>query len=1270
MAKTFHGKVQTNFAFLMSAYSTCKINWINNFPSSIQGRVEDTLDALIVLEACRQGVLPRINRRLLAAERGEALSANPTKFDDMYPNDSESSSPTFPLASPHSQQVNTSSRLNYTNDVKEEIPNPSLITPGSVFVFDEKESGICRWTDGRIWSPSRICGNFLVYRELFRKLTNEKCWNSNDKAKMKNGSGLKDKALKDKVAKDNLVVLGCMKGTFVLKKDGLIKKTICVRGLEVLSPEELRKLNNQGNRGRVGKRGKGSQPPIFKMGDTQHLVCYERAGAMYDLHRPKEYLELLELPLSKTFITKQKYRNPICILPLAPGEEPIDPYDEYIRNTRVAESRSSGKDTDGDINEQSTTASGALSIDNQKPASKRVSRRNLKTKPSYTKTNLSDKDETIKAEFARTISNNNNSDTEIVSQGHGSTSGSEYKEHMGQPTYSTELIQRFSHPYSTRGRSKILEYQDQSLNFSKYDRNNLQSYIMDNRSGGFKIQESSHAGQNTESISQKNLESSDHIFEDPSSTATGRSISISRIESDSIQSVCSTRNHFLSVHGIKRNGEWRLCTGSDTTPVGFPGYYSSLRYDTVRRTQDSTDEWHNNSDSRDSDPRLNSQVFQAASRESADANRSNTETIDRSELNDINCSGHDSSISESSPRSNRGPESVVIVKCEAPSPKSVHSLNPAHYSTVSSPALGYWSGSSLSSGRSLSSSLSLSPQNTAEKLLDEVLTGDQSSESAKLMSIQEQQNQLELQMPHIYQDIKQEGRVREASEMTFSHFPQPIIPNGTIDASIATVPSPPFQTSSFHARSPGDQYDSQVHGGAVLSSYTFSNIATESIHPDVILPFPVTHTANSKLHVFTDGFHSTQSESNIPRLSRSLDFQYDQQLLETQQSTSLDRSYRVPNYKELSSDQLECSPSIYFTGETIIETRQSSLAPQHCVTENFEETPMEFLSDPSSLISAKSNPHRHHEMTLTNSEVIGSNFKEHLFNTSDSSIFQESTEQYNPDISFGFGEYTERGLDIYTTSEMNQYDRKTSDEVLIAPNEGLLELKKWNLTEDVICQRERSDRILRSDDILEWPSASSNTGRLTSKRKNAVSDAKVSSPCATPRSIPTCNEVLSLSSNTLGDCKGSAGSSTTNYNCQPHRTLGQRVQYKSPSSYLFPAGNSSISVGDNQPKSLTYLLNAEYTISSYSNCHQEDRTLFPKDIPKPFPASHAPKSNSCANPLFPSIDEPVLEYTITSAASYQPIDNDLTGAIHNSKIWTKGKTGNGFEHTKFVTQIL
>ena len=44
----------------------------------------------------------------------------------------------------------------------------SLIKSGNIFIYEEHSSGIKRWTDGVPWSPSRILGNFLVYRELER----------------------------------------------------------------------------------------------------------------------------------------------------------------------------------------------------------------------------------------------------------------------------------------------------------------------------------------------------------------------------------------------------------------------------------------------------------------------------------------------------------------------------------------------------------------------------------------------------------------------------------------------------------------------------------------------------------------------------------------------------------------------------------------------------------------------------------------------------------------------------------------------------------------------------------------------------------------------------------------------------------------------------------------------------------------------------------------------------------------------------------------------
>lgn len=45
------------------------------------------------------------------------------------------------------------------------------IESGDIFCFIENTSGMKRWTDGRIWSPSKICGEFLVYQEVPRHLS-------------------------------------------------------------------------------------------------------------------------------------------------------------------------------------------------------------------------------------------------------------------------------------------------------------------------------------------------------------------------------------------------------------------------------------------------------------------------------------------------------------------------------------------------------------------------------------------------------------------------------------------------------------------------------------------------------------------------------------------------------------------------------------------------------------------------------------------------------------------------------------------------------------------------------------------------------------------------------------------------------------------------------------------------------------------------------------------------------------------------------------------
>ncbi|KAL9630801.1 MAG: hypothetical protein Q9164_006232 [Protoblastenia rupestris] len=76
------------------------------------GLIETTKDALLIFEACSQGVLQHCSRR------------------------------------PHCRE------------------RESLIASGNVFVYEEATSGIKRWTDGIPWSPSRILNNFLICRQL------------------------------------------------------------------------------------------------------------------------------------------------------------------------------------------------------------------------------------------------------------------------------------------------------------------------------------------------------------------------------------------------------------------------------------------------------------------------------------------------------------------------------------------------------------------------------------------------------------------------------------------------------------------------------------------------------------------------------------------------------------------------------------------------------------------------------------------------------------------------------------------------------------------------------------------------------------------------------------------------------------------------------------------------------------------------------------------------------------------------------------------------
>ncbi|KAF2402212.1 hypothetical protein EJ06DRAFT_329508 [Trichodelitschia bisporula] len=84
---------------------------MNSKMETYHGHVRTPQDAIILFEACRIGLLPRVQRRLSEKER---------------------------------QQIKS----------------------GSVFVWDEREAGMRRWTDGKSWSASRVSGSFLTYREM------------------------------------------------------------------------------------------------------------------------------------------------------------------------------------------------------------------------------------------------------------------------------------------------------------------------------------------------------------------------------------------------------------------------------------------------------------------------------------------------------------------------------------------------------------------------------------------------------------------------------------------------------------------------------------------------------------------------------------------------------------------------------------------------------------------------------------------------------------------------------------------------------------------------------------------------------------------------------------------------------------------------------------------------------------------------------------------------------------------------------------------------
>ncbi|KAF0421773.1 Gti1/Pac2 family-domain-containing protein [Gigaspora margarita] len=133
------------------------------------GYIETTQDTLLLFEACRRGNLVKISRRLQEKER-------------------------------------------------------KIITSGSVFIFDERESGIKRWTDGLLWSPSRILGNFLIYRELDKRTPAGKKETTTMERQRSNSTDTEFQVEKNK----ERALVGSLTNTYRFKKGGLIKKTMSI----------------------------------------------------------------------------------------------------------------------------------------------------------------------------------------------------------------------------------------------------------------------------------------------------------------------------------------------------------------------------------------------------------------------------------------------------------------------------------------------------------------------------------------------------------------------------------------------------------------------------------------------------------------------------------------------------------------------------------------------------------------------------------------------------------------------------------------------------------------------------------------------------------------------------------------------------------------------------------------------------------------------------------------------------------------------------------
>ena len=152
-----------------------------------------------------------------------------------------------------------------------------LVQSGSVFVFDEHESGIKRWTDGLIWSPSRILGNFLIYRETDKPKRNSNQFQSNSYSLDDQFDQKSDDEDLTQVKERQLV--GSLTKSDMFKNNGLVKKTMS----------------------------------LSYNGSAQHLISYYKVEDVQKgrLRTPSSLPEFQSLSISQEYLIKSNFRCPI-----------------------------------------------------------------------------------------------------------------------------------------------------------------------------------------------------------------------------------------------------------------------------------------------------------------------------------------------------------------------------------------------------------------------------------------------------------------------------------------------------------------------------------------------------------------------------------------------------------------------------------------------------------------------------------------------------------------------------------------------------------------------------------------------------------------------------------------------------------------------------------------------------------------------------------------------------------------------------------------------